>query len=60
MCMKEFVIVASRGRWDGKCWVQQYETNQEGVSNTLTHASKDNLVVEIYGVQDVSVSKRRE
>lgn len=45
--MKDYQIIASRGRWDGKCWVQQYESNQESVTNTLTGVQKDNLVLEI-------------
>ena len=38
-------IVASRGRYDGKEWVQRLEA-QEGVSNTLTRVWKDNMVLE--------------
>ena len=50
--MKDYQIIASRGRWDGKCWVQQYESNQESVTNTLTGVQKDNLVLEIEDGQD--------
>ena len=46
--MKDALIVASRGRWKNDCWTQQYEVNEEGLSNTLTRVQKDNLVLEIY------------
>jgi DNA (cytosine-5)-methyltransferase 1 len=57
--MKEFLIVASRGRnpenpsersrSDGK-YRQRLEPNSLGLSNTLTGVQKDNLVLEIeYG-----------
>lgn len=52
MCMKEFAIVASRGRWRDGHWVQQYECNEEGVTNTLTGVQKDNLVIEIEDGED--------
>lgn len=45
--MKEHKIVASRGRWKDGRWIQQYECNQEDVTNTLTGVQKDNLVIEI-------------
>lgn len=61
MCMRDYAIVASRGRWKDNSWVQQYEVNYDGVSNTLTGVQKDNLVLEIaYGIQDVSVSERSQ
>lgn len=44
--MKSFTIVASRGRWSNERWVQQYESNTDGVSNTITGVQKDNLVLE--------------
>lgn len=37
-------IAASRGR--GKGWQQQLEINDSGTSNTITSASKDNLLIE--------------
>ena len=37
-------IAASRGR--GKGWQQQLEINDSGTSNTITSASKDNLLME--------------
>lgn len=44
--MKLFMIVASRGRWSNERWVQQYESNSDGVTNTITGVQKDNLVME--------------
>ena len=47
MCMKEYKIVASRGRWKDDRWVQQYEVNDDQTTNTLTGVQKDNLIAEI-------------
>ena len=47
MCMKEYKIVASRGRWKDDKWTQQYEVNEDRTTNTLTGVQKDNLVLEI-------------
>ena len=38
-------IVASRGRYDGREWVQRLEV-QEETTNTLTCVWKDNMVLE--------------
>ena len=41
------VCVAQMGRQNEKGeWVQQYEVNEEGKTNTLTKVSKDNLIAE--------------
>lgn len=54
MCMKEYLIVASRGRWINERWTQQYEC-REDVTNTLTGVQKDNFVLEIkYEADDTS------
>ena len=44
MYVAEPKIAASRGR--GKGWQQQLEINDSGTSNTITSASKDNLLIE--------------
>ena len=43
----EYKIVASRGRWKDDRWTQQYEVNDDQITNTLTGVQKDNLVLEI-------------
>jgi DNA-cytosine methyltransferase len=54
-------IVASRGRYneDGST-SQQYEPNKDGVSNTITTVTKDNLVVEDYEVLDFYDKEKEE
>ena len=53
-------IAASRGR--GKGWQQQLEINDSGTSNTITSASKDNLLMEpkinLVGQYDSSQNSR--
>ena len=53
-------IAASRGR--GKGWQQQLEINDSGTSNTITSASKDNLLIEpkinLIGQYDSSQNSR--
>lgn len=54
----KYIIVASRGRdlenpknklWrEGVQWVQQLEVNDTGFTNSITHVSKDNWVLEMY------------
>lgn len=47
LCINELVIAASRGRYkENGNTEQNIEVNKEGVSNTLTTATKDNYVLE--------------
>lgn len=56
--MKEYKIVASRGRWKDDRWVQQYEVNDDQTTNTLTGVQKDNLVLEIEDADQQTYSGR--
>lgn len=59
MFMREYLIVASRGRWKDGRWVQQYECNGDGVTNTLTGVQKDNLVIELEDERDIWIRKEQ-
>lgn len=65
MCMK-YIIIASRGRnpdnpsergRSNGHYVQMFEPNLGGVTNTITSVQKDNLVLQIYEVRCESNQK---
>ena len=55
------LILASRGRKDveGK-WVQEFEENSTGKTNTLTSVQKDNLVMESNLIHQLKIGKSKE
>jgi DNA (cytosine-5)-methyltransferase 3A len=52
----DLICVASRGRQDesGR-WIQEYETNNTGKTNTITSVQKDNLVLQDFHIRRLTV-----